>query len=192
MPVVTDNHPVGSHCLAQRSVTEIHLENAEVQCEEAVEVRKRIWAEILRAVHVWAMRVHAKTLREVCCFCCLCLFHGGRCRLIAGYELKLIYLMGSHVGMIMDCGKFLGKKKQCNKWIETGSEVKIDGVNGFTRGLLEYLEEKILSNSSKSKSCPRKWRREASYYVSLFLIAIFLFKNRFNIILFWSSCVENS
>ena len=112
--------------------------------------------------------------------------------MIVGYELKLRYLMGSHVGMIVDCGKFRGKKKQCDKWIESGSEVKFNSVNGFTGGLLEYLEEKILSNSSKSKSCPRKWQQEASYCVSLFLIVMFLCQNRFNIILFWSSCVENS
>ena len=43
---ITDNHPVGSRCLARRSVEEMHLENAEVRCEKAVELRTGIWAEI--------------------------------------------------------------------------------------------------------------------------------------------------
>ena len=100
--------------------------------------------------------------------------------------------MGSHFGMIMDCEKFSGKKKQCKKWVKTGSEVIFDSVNEFTGGLLKHFDEKILSNLSKSESCLRKWRREASDCVSLFLIVMFLCQNRFNIILFWSSCVESS
>ena len=112
--------------------------------------------------------------------------------MIVGYELRLRYLMGNHLGMIEFRGKFNGKKKQREKWVETGSEVIFDSVNEFTGGLLKHFDEKILSNSSKSESCLRKWRREASDCVSLFLIVVFLCQNRFNIILFWSSCVENS
>ena len=48
--VVTDNHPVGSRCLAQRSVTGMHVENAKVRCEESVGVKTRvrtgIWTKI--------------------------------------------------------------------------------------------------------------------------------------------------
>ena len=100
--------------------------------------------------------------------------------------------MGSHVGMIMDCGKFRGKKKQHDKWIEPGSEVNFDNMNGFTGGLLEYLEDKIFSNLSKSKKFPRKWQREASDCLLWFLNFYVSTQNSFNIILFWSSCVESS
>ena len=44
--VVTDNHPVGSRCLARMIVTELHFVNAGVQYEEALGDRKRFWAEI--------------------------------------------------------------------------------------------------------------------------------------------------
>ena len=40
--VVTDNHPVGNRCLAQRSVAGMHFGNAKIRCKEAVGGRMEI------------------------------------------------------------------------------------------------------------------------------------------------------
>ena len=84
--------------------------------------------------------------------------------------------MKNHLGMIEFRGKFNGEKKQRKKWVETGSEVIFDSVNEFTGGLLKHFGQKLLFNLSKSESCLRKWRREASNCVSLFLILCFCVK----------------
>ena len=84
--------------------------------------------------------------------------------------------MGSRFSMIMDCENSVVKKKQCKKWVKTGLEVIFNSVNEFTGGLLKHFGQTLLFNSPKSKSCLRKWRREASDCVSLFLILCFCVK----------------
>ena len=44
--VVTDNHPVGSRCLARRSVAGMHFENAKTPVGLKTRVRTKIWTEI--------------------------------------------------------------------------------------------------------------------------------------------------
>ena len=61
--------------------------------------------------------------------------------MIVGYEMELKYFMKKyerHFGR--------DRKKQHKKWIETGSKLKFDSVNEFTVGLLEYFDERKLSN----------------------------------------------
>ena len=75
--VVTDGHPVGSRCLAQRSVAGMHFGNAKIRCKEAVGVRTGIWTEIQRAAHVLTMRVHANILCATYCVHCSWFFQCG-------------------------------------------------------------------------------------------------------------------
>ena len=122
--VVTDNHPVGSRCLARRSVAGMHFENAKTPVGLKTRVRTKIWTEIRRAAHVLTMRVHEK-ISYACCSCCSCFycdFHGGWRRLIVGYELRLRYLM-KHLGKIEFWGNSMGKRNNAKNGSKLGRKL---------------------------------------------------------------------
>ena len=79
------------------------------------------------------------------------------------------YLIRPRAKVVMESGK----KKQCEKWVETDSKVKFNSVNDFRGGLLEYFMKRKFSNSSKSESCHGKWQQEASDCVLWFLGFVF-------------------
>ena len=140
-----------------------------MQYEEALGDRARIWAEIRRAWNVLTMTVHAESCKHIFCTCYSCYLHGGWCQLIVGYEMKLKYFMKNYKRHFSR-----ERKKQCGKWIETGSKVRFNSVNEFTVSLLECFDERKLSNFSKSEICSGKWQQEESDCVLWFLCFCFL------------------